>query len=60
MIIAYEGQEVFLSVSGVGLTNSTQVNDIPMHIVLILRLGYEKMQPNFEAAVRTPMKRASK
>ena len=32
----------------------------PPHIVLIQRLGYEKMQPDFEAAVRTPMKRASK
>ena len=33
---------------------------ILVHIVLILRLGYKKMQPKFETAVRMPMKRASK
>ena len=38
-----------------------QINpELAMHIVLIQRLGYNKMQPKFEAAVKTPMKRASK
>ena len=38
-----------------------QQPDLTPHIVLIQRLGYEKkMQPKFETAARTPMKRASK